>query len=77
MSDPVKVELGHSWRSKLHGRDLTARADCKDSNNPGRWYCVTHDEAFVHNMAMHSHTGQQAKPCVIAWWCFEHGAEVP
>lgn len=42
---------------------------------PGHWICITHDVGFRNNLetTAHTHDGEH----LMAWWCSEHGPEVP
>lgn len=57
------------------GIEHTVKPPCDDTKG-GRWYCVTHKEAFRHQMAKDFHIGPNRR-CDLVWWCFEHGPEQP
>lgn len=42
----------------------------------GRWWCLTHQEQFVNNISKDGHIDDDREH-VLAWFCFDHGLEVP
>lgn len=59
----------------------TVGPKCK--SNLGRWVCATHETSFANNLEKDLHIGairerrNHAGVCLLAWLCFDHGAEVP
>jgi hypothetical protein len=66
----VEGELVH-WISRMR---YVVQASCGGST--GRWFCVTHQEAFRNNLEANGHTGDDREH-VMAWLCPEHDVEVP
>lgn len=52
----------------------TVRPACADKKN-GRWFCVTHQKHFHNQLEKDMHIGDGKH--MLAWICFEHGAETP
>lgn len=42
----------------------------------GYWVCITHAEAFEHNLAKDSHLDDD-RDHALAWFCLDHGLEQP
>lgn len=66
------VEAGEIVTSR-GGVETTVKPSCGDG--AGHWWCVKHDEFFANNLSARTHDGRGTHR--MAWWCFEHGPEVP
>lgn len=60
---------------EITSRDISYTIQPKCEGNRGKWLCVNHDEIFDNNMQKDGHTREGTH--VLAWWCAEHGPEVP
>lgn len=70
----TRAKEGRSFAER-DGRIHVVRAKCA-TGKEGRWYCITHRQAFDNQMQKdgHIHLG---KHCLV-WWCCDHGCyEVP
>lgn len=47
------------------------------SGRSGTWRCITHDKAFRHNWEKDGHISETTVDHVLAWFCHDHGIEVP
>ncbi len=69
----TKVLLGATV--KMDGKEQIVKPPCEQKNN-GSWYCVTHDYHATNRWDKDSHISTTGKH-VMAWFCNEHGLEVP
>lgn len=89
--EPQRAPVGLAYRIRFDGSGkqlnpapatvYTVAPKC--SSNFGRWHCATHEASFENNLQKDLHLASirerrnHSGVCLLAWLCFEHGAEVP
>ena len=71
----TSVELGDTFTDDA-GKTWEITASCAGGDDyAGHWYCTTHNEHFTNNMTKDGHCSDGRH--TLAWFCHEHGTEVP
>jgi len=71
----IALPEGATWRNAAGGTSDPVQAACDDRTG-GYWYCVSHAEALLNNLAKSIHINEPGKHEMV-WLCITHGFETP